>query len=62
LGATFQREDQKAQQEQAQVQEKDDGMAELLNNLQGAIKSLADGMNRPKQVIRGPDGKVVGVQ
>jgi hypothetical protein len=62
LGATFQREDQKAQQEQAQVQEKDDGMAELLSNLQGAIKSLADGMNRPKQVIRGPDGKVVGVQ
>jgi hypothetical protein len=62
LGATFQREDQKASQEQAKVQEKDDGMAELLSNLQGAIKSLADGMNRPKQVIRGPDGKVVGVQ
>jgi hypothetical protein len=62
LGATFQREDQKAQQEQSKTQEKDDGMSELLNNLQGAIKSLAEGMNRPKSVIRGPDGKIAGVQ
>jgi hypothetical protein len=62
LGATFQREDQKASQEQAKGQEKDDGMSQLLTNLQDAIGKLGEAMNRPKQVIRGPDGKVIGVQ
>lgn len=58
----MQREDQKSQMEGQKEQEKDDGMKELLNNLQGAIQALAQGMSKPKQVVRGPDGKIVGVQ
>lgn len=54
----MQREDMQKQSEEQKVQEKDDGMRELLVNLQSAIESLS----RPKQVIRGPDGKIVGVQ
>jgi hypothetical protein len=62
LVTTFSREDMKSQSEQDKVQEKDDGMAELLNNLHGAISALGESMNRPKTIIRGPDGKVAGVQ
>ncbi len=63
LGATFQREDQKAQMEQEKSQEKDDGMTELLNNLQMAVQAISETVSKPKamSIIRGPDGKVSGL-
>lgn len=63
--AGFEREDSKTQAVEQKVQEKDDGMSELVSNFQQAIgimTQLADRMSKPKQVIRGPDGKVIGVQ
>jgi len=62
LGATFAREDAKEAQVQEKTQEKDDGMSELLKGVQDALGMLAKEMGRPKKLIRGPDGKAIGVQ
>jgi hypothetical protein len=62
LGATFAREDRAIQQPIEAAKEKDDQMAELLQNLHAAISSLGEAMSRPKTVIRGPDQKIIGVQ
>jgi hypothetical protein len=63
LGATFAREDKNAQiPEREQMQEREGQMGELLQNLQSAISSLGEAMSRPKSVVRGPDGKIAGVQ
>jgi hypothetical protein len=62
LGATFAREDRATNAPIEAAQERDGQMAELLQNLHMAISALGEAMNRPKTVVRGPDGKVVGVQ
>jgi hypothetical protein len=62
LGATFEREDRKEQMPREEAQQRDEQMGELLANLQQAIMAMAESMNRPKTVVRGSDGKVVGVQ
>ena len=63
LGATFAREDKNSQiPEREQMQEREGQMGELLQNLQSAISSLGEAMSRPKSVVRGPDGKIAGVQ
>jgi hypothetical protein len=63
LGATFAQEDKNAQIPEREVlQEREGQMGELMQNLHMAISALGQAMSRPKTVIRGPDGKVVGVQ
>lgn len=37
-------------------------MAQILMSLQQTMQALADGIARPKAIVRGPDGRVVGVQ
>lgn len=39
-----------------------EGMAQVLASLQQTMQALAEGITRPKQVIRGPDGRVAGLQ
>ena len=45
-----------------QVEKENSDMAELLVNLNQAIAALGQAINKPKSVVRGPDGKIVGVQ
>jgi hypothetical protein len=54
MGATFQREDEKEATAKAQVQEKDDGMAELMANLQEALSNLSNAISRPRVAVRDP--------
>jgi hypothetical protein len=54
MGATFQREDMLKQQEQNKIEEKDDGMQELMTNLQIALQNLAGAINRPRVAVRDP--------
>jgi hypothetical protein len=39
-----------------------DSMAQVLASLQQTMQALAEGITRPKSVVRGPDGRVIGVQ
>jgi len=45
-----------------QVEKENSEMSELLVNLNQAIAALGQAINKPKSVVRGPDGKIVGVQ
>jgi hypothetical protein len=63
LGATFAQEDKNAQiPEREMMQEREGQMGELMQNLHMAISALGEAMSRPKAVVRGPDGKIIGVQ
>ena len=37
-------------------------MADSNMRVAEALQALSEGMNRPKQIVRGPDGRAIGVQ
>lgn len=47
---------------QAQVGQQGDAHTQVLGKLTDMVGALHESLNRPKTVVRGPDGKIVGVQ